>query len=239
MKIFLDTANLDEIREIANWGILAGVTTNPTLMSKERGDFRQIVEEICEIVNGPVSVEVVATDTEGMVEEARRYAAWHPHVVVKIPMLPAGLAATSQLAQEGIKVNMTLIFNPNQALFAALAGATYVSPFLGRVDDISTEGMTLVREIVEVFRNDPSIKTQVLAASLRHPRHLVEAAKAGAHVATCPTKVIKQAMAHPLTDIGLERFLADWQRWQEMNQPSAISSQQPAASGQPMAAGTR
>ncbi len=216
MKLFVDTADLQEIRTLASWGILAGVTTNPTLLARAGArDVRQHIVEICEIVQGPVSMEVVATDTEGMVREAREYASWHPNVVVKIPITAAGLAAIRILAQEGIRVNTTLIFNPVQALYAALAGATYVSPFLGRLDDIATEGMTLVREIVTMFRNDPDIHTQVLAASLRHPRHIVEAAKAGADIATAPPAVLKKALHHPLTDIGLERFLADWRRLQE------------------------
>ncbi len=212
MRIFLDTANLDDIREIARWGIISGVTTNPTLLAREGKNVRDVIVEICEIVNGPVSMEVVSTDAEGMVREAREYVTWHPNVIIKIPMIPEGLAATAILAREGIQVNMTLIFNPNQALFAALAGAAYVSPFLGRLDDISTEGMDLIREIVAVFRQDAHLDTQILAASLRHPRHLVEAAKAGADVATCPPAVIRKALKHPLTDIGLERFLNDWRQ---------------------------
>ena len=216
MKLFVDTADLQEIRTLASWGILAGVTTNPTFLARAGArDVRQHIVEICEIVQGPVSMEVVATDTEGMVREAREYASWHPNVVVKIPITEAGLAAIRILAQEGIRVNTTLIFNPVQALYAALAGATYVSPFLGRLDYIATEGMNLVREIVTMFRNDPGIHTQVLAASLRHPRHIVEAAKAGADIATAPPAVLKKALHHPLTDIGLERFLADWRRLQE------------------------
>ncbi len=212
MRIFLDTANLDDIREIARWGIISGVTTNPTLLAREGKNVRDVIVEICEIVNGPVSMEVVSTDAEGMVREAREYVTWHPNVIIKIPMIPEGLAATAILAREGIQVNMTLIFNPNQALFAALAGAAYVSPFLGRLDDISTEGMDLIREIVAVFRQDAHLDTQILAASLRHPRHLVEAAKAGADVATCPPAVSRRALEHPLTDIGLERFLNDWRQ---------------------------
>ncbi len=212
MRLFLDTANLDDIREIARWGIISGVTTNPTLLAREGKSVRDVIVEICEIVDGPVSMEVVSTDAEGMVREAREFAAWHPNVIIKIPMIPEGLAATAVLARENIKVNMTLIFNPNQALFAALAGATYVSPFLGRLDDISTEGMNLIREIAAVFRPDTNIHTQILAASLRHPRHIVEAAKAGADVATCPPAVIRKAVKHPLTDIGLERFLNDWKQ---------------------------
>ena len=212
MRLFLDTANLEEIREIARWGIISGVTTNPTLLAREGKNVRDVIVEICEIVDGPVSMEVVSTDAEGMVREAREFAAWHPNVIIKIPMIAEGLAATAILSRENIKVNMTLIFNPNQALFAALAGATYVSPFLGRLDDISTEGMNLIREIAAVFQPDPNIHTQILAASLRHPRHIVEAAKAGADVAPCPPAVIRKALKHPLTDIGLERFLNDWKQ---------------------------
>ncbi len=216
MKIFVDTALLEEIRALHAWGIISGVTTNPTLLAKAAAtNVRDVIVQICELVQGPVSMEVVSTDAEGMVREAREYASWHEHVVVKIPMTEDGLIATRQLAAEGIKVNMTLIFNPNQALFAALAGATFVSPFLGRIDDISWEGMDLIREIAAVFRNDPHITTQILAASIRHPRHIVEAAKAGAHIATCPPQVLRKAVRHPLTDIGLERFLADWRKLQE------------------------
>ncbi len=215
MKLFVDTALIEEIRDLHRWGIISGVTTNPTLLAKAAAtNVRDVIVQICELVQGPVSMEVVSTDAEGMVREAREYASWHEHVVVKIPMTEDGLIATRQLAAEGIKVNMTLIFNPNQALFAALAGATFVSPFLGRIDDISWEGMDLIREIAAVFRNDPHITTQILAASIRHPRHIVEAAKAGAHIATCPPQVLRKAVRHPLTDIGLERFLADWRKLQ-------------------------
>ena len=215
MQIFLDTANLDEIREIAAWGILAGVTTNPSLLAKEKGaDFRATIEEICRLVNGPVSAEVISTDVAGMLDEARRYAAWHPNVVVKIPLTPTGISAVSTLAREGIKTNVTLCFNANQALFTALAGATYVSPFVGRLDDISEDGMALIRDIVQIFRNYPQLKTKVLAASIRHPRHLTDAALAGADVATVPTAMLKQAIKHPLTDAGLEKFLSDWKKRQ-------------------------
>lgn len=216
MKLFVDTAQLDEIRELHAWGILSGVTTNPTLLARANAqNVREVVVQICELVQGPVSVEVVATDVEGMLREAREYASWHPQVVVKIPMTEDGLMATRQLATEGIRVNVTLVFNPNQALFAALAGATYVSPFIGRIDDISWDGAGLIREIATIFRNDPDITTQILAASIRHPRHIAEAAKAGAHIATCPPVVLRKALRHPLTDIGLERFLADWRALQQ------------------------
>ncbi len=216
MRLFVDTAVLEDIRELHAWGIISGVTTNPTLLARAAAtNVRDVIVQICELVQGPVSMEVVATDAEGMIREAREYAAWHEHVVVKIPMTEEGLKATRQLAREGIKVNMTLIFNPNQALFAALAGAYFVSPFIGRLDDISWEGMTLIREIAEIFRHDPAITTQILAASIRHPRHITEAAKAGAHIATCPPAVLRKAVQHPLTDIGLERFLADWRKLHE------------------------
>ncbi len=216
MRLFVDTAVLDEIREIHQWGIISGVTTNPTLLARAAAtNVKDVIVQICDLVQGPVSMEVVSTDTEGMIREAREYASWHEHVVVKIPMTEDGLIATRRLTQEGIKVNMTLIFNANQALFAALAGAYFVSPFIGRIDDISWEGMTLIREIAEIFRNDPNVTTQILAASIRHPRHITEAARAGAHIATCPPAVLRKALQHPLTDQGLERFLADWRKLHE------------------------
>lgn len=210
MKLFIDTANLDEIREVHSWGVLAGVTTNPSLIAKEGRDFVQVVHEICELVQGPVSAEVTAQDTEGMVREGRLLAKVHEHVVVKVPLIQAGLAACRALADDGIPVNVTLCFQPSQALLAGLAGATYISPFIGRIDDVSWDGNDLIRQIVDIYDDDPDIKTQVLAASLRHPQHLVQAAMSGAHVATCPYKVLVQALKHPLTDIGNERFLADW-----------------------------
>lgn len=215
MKIFLDTANLDEIREAAKLGVVSGVTTNPTLLAKEGTDFEETIKEICRIIEGPVSAEVVALKAEGMIDEGRWLSSWHPNVVVKIPITPEGLQAIRVLSSEGIKVNTTLIFSVNQALLAALAGAAYVSPFIGRLDDVSEDGVQVIRDIVEVFHRY-SLPTQVLAASIRHPLHVVQAAKAGAHVATMPYKVLMQALKHPLTDIGLERFLADWQRLQEV-----------------------
>lgn len=214
MKLFLDTANLDEIREAAKLGVVSGITTNPSLLAKEGADFEETIKEICRIIDGPVSAEVVSLKADGMIEEGRCLSSWHPNVVVKIPITAEGLKAIKALSSEGIQVNTTLIFSVNQALLAALAGAAYVSPFIGRLDDVSEDGMRLVRDIVEVFRNY-HLPTQVLAASIRHPLHLVEAAKAGAHAATVPYKVLMQALKHPLTDIGLERFLADWQRLQE------------------------
>jgi transaldolase len=211
MKFFLDTANLDEIRDAASIGILDGVTTNPTLVSKvgEQKGFKELVKEICEIVNGPVSAEVISTDIERMLDEARDLAEIHPHVVVKMPLTEDGIRATKIVSDEGIKVNVTLVFSPSQALIAAKAGATYVSPFVGRLDDISEIGMNIVKDIVDIYKNS-AFKTQVLVASIRHPVHVVEAGKAGAHVSTMPYKVFKQLLKHPLTDTGLERFLSDW-----------------------------
>lgn len=214
MKFFLDTANVDEIRTVHAWGILAGVTTNPTLVAKEGRDFAEVIKEICAIVDGPVSAEVLATDAEGMVREAETYVTWADNVVIKVPLTAEGLKATRALADKGIKTNVTLIFSANQALMAARAGASYVSPFLGRLDDISFDGMQLVRDVVEIFWTH-DIETEVIAASIRHPLHMVEAAKAGAHIATAPFKVYGQMLQHPLTDIGIQRFLADWEKAQE------------------------
>jgi len=211
MQLFIDTANLDEIREVHSWGILSGVTTNPSLIAKEGRDFIEVIHEIATLVQGPVSAEVVAQDTEGMVKEGRLLAQVHEHVVVKVPMIKAGLAACHILSSEGIKVNVTLCFQASQALLAGLAGATYISPFIGRVDDISWDGNDLIQQIVEVYAQSPHINTQVLAASLRHPQHLVQSALAGADVATVPYKVLAASLKHPLTDIGNERFLQDWE----------------------------
>lgn len=216
MEIYLDTANLTEIEEAARWGILSGVTTNPSLMARESGaDFEETIRRIAELVDGPISAETVSEDAEGMVEEGRRFSAWHPNVIIKVPSTTEGLAAVHRLKAEGIRTNVTLCFNANQALLAARAGAFVVSPFIGRLDDISEPGMELIREIVQIFANDPTIETRVLAASIRHPRHVTEAALAGAHIATCPFQVLKQSMRHPLTDSGIERFLADWRRREE------------------------
>jgi transaldolase len=211
MKFFLDTANLDEIRDAASLGVLDGVTTNPTLVAKEGGQkgFKELVREICEIVRGPVSAEVINTDVERMLEEARELAQIHHHVVVKMPLTEDGIRATKRVSEEGIKVNITLVFSPSQALVTAKAGAAYVSPFIGRLDDVSNVGMDIVRDIVGIYKNY-GYSTQVLVASVRHPVHIVEAARAGADIATMPYKVFKQLVKHPLTDIGLERFLADW-----------------------------
>ena len=211
MQIFLDTANIAEIREAASWGILSGVTTNPTLMAKEKGaDFKSTISEIATLVDGPISAETVSLDAEGMIREGREFAQWHPKVIVKVPSTTEGLKAVYQLAKDGIRTNVTLCFNANQALFAARAGAFIISPFVGRVDDTGVEGMQLIREIVQVYRADPAIKTMVLSASIRHPRHIIDSALAGADIATCPFKVLEQSMKHPLTDRGIEQFLKDW-----------------------------
>lgn len=211
MLLFLDTANIDEINEIARWGVLGGVTTNPSLVSKERVDFKRVVKDICKIVNGPVSAEVVATDTEGMLKEGRDIATWAENVVVKCPLTPPGLAATSRLSQEGIKVNVTLCFSVNQAILAARAGASFVSPFIGRLEDINEDGCALVEQIVEVFHIH-GFNTKVLAASIRTPMQVTRVALAGADIATMPYKVFKQLVSHPLTDAGLDKFLSDWQK---------------------------
>ena len=213
MKFFVDTANIAEIREAASLGVLDGVTTNPSLVAKEGKPFKQTIIEICEIANGPVSTEVIATDAAGMCKEAQEYASWHKHVVVKVPTTREGLKAAKCLTDQGIKTNVTLCFSASQAILVAKAGATYVSPFVGRLDDISHNGMDLVRQIVQIYRNY-DYKTQVLAASLRHPMHVVEAAMAGAHVATMPFKILDMMFKHPLTDRGLETFLKDWEKGQ-------------------------
>jgi transaldolase len=213
MRLFLDTANIDEIREVARMGVLAGVTTNPSLMAKEAGvTYHDRVVDICNVVNGPVSAECTSRDVAGLLEEGRRIAAWHKHVVVKIPMDANGLEATSILSREGIRINMTLIFSANQALLAALAGATYVSPFVGRLDDAGHDGMEVVRQSVTIF-DRYNLPAQVLAASIRLPTHVTQAALAGAHVATMPFGVFQALLKHPLTDVGIERFLADSKKY--------------------------
>lgn len=209
MKIFLDTANIDEIKEGASWGIVDGVTTNPSLIAREGRDFKEVVKEICDIVDGPISAEVISEDSEGMVKEAKELVKIHKNIVIKIPMTVEGLKAVSVLSKENIKTNVTLIFSANQALLAAKAGASYVSPFLGRVDDIGSEGMELVRTIVEIF-DIYGFDTEVIAASVRHPLHVVDAALAGSHIATIPMKVLQQMVKHPLTDKGIESFMKDW-----------------------------
>lgn len=209
MRLFLDTANLEEIKEAAQLGVVSGVTTNPSLIAREGRDFRQVVEEICRVVNGPISAEAVSEDAPGMIREGEELAAWHPNITVKIPITWEGLKAASALAKKGIKTNLTLCFSANQALLAARAGATFVSPFLGRVDDVSWDGMQLIRDIAEIYEVH-EIQTEIIAASVRHPLHVIEAARAGAHIATIPYKVLQQMVKHPLTDQGIEKFLADW-----------------------------
>ncbi|MET3575774.1 fructose-6-phosphate aldolase [Bhargavaea ullalensis] len=211
MKFFIDTANFDEIKEAHSWGILSGVTTNPSLVAKENVAFHDRLKEIAELVPGSVSAEVISTDAEGMIREGRELAAIAPNITVKLPMTEEGLKACSTFAKEGIKTNVTLIFSANQALLAARAGATYVSPFLGRLDDIGQNGMDLIATIAEIF-SIHGIDTEIIAASIRHPQHITEAALNGAHIATTPLKVLKQMFHHPLTDKGLEAFLADWNR---------------------------
>jgi transaldolase len=211
MQLYLDTANINEIREAAAWGILSGVTTNPTLIAKEKGaDFRATISEIATLVDGPISAETISLDGDGMVKEGLEYAAWHPNVIVKVPSTPEGLKAVYQLAKQGIRTNVTLCFSAAQALLAARAGAFIISPFIGRVDDTGVDGMQLIREISAIYKGDPEIKTKILAASIRHPRHIIDSAIAGADIATCPFKVLQQSMKHPLTDRGIEQFLADW-----------------------------
>jgi len=211
MKFFIDTADVGEIRKAHAMGVLDGVTTNPSLVAKAGRPFRQVIEEICSIVDGPVSAEVIATDAPKMIAEGRELAKIHRNVVVKVPITLDGLAATKALSSEGIRVNMTLIFSPSQGLLAAKAGAAYASPFIGRLDDVSHDGMQLVGDLVTIYDNY-GYETQVLAASCRHPLHVVEAARLGAHVATIPFNVIEQLVKHPLTDLGLKRFLADWEK---------------------------
>lgn len=211
MKFFIDTASIDEIREAASLGILDGVTTNPSLVAKEGKDFRKLLDEILEIVDGPVSAEVIATDYDGILKEAREYASIHKNIVVKIPLIKEGLKAVKTLFSENINTNVTLCFSPTQALLAAKAGATYISPFIGRLDDISTNGMELIEQIVQIYRNY-AFETQVLVASVRHPLHVVEAALIGADVCTIPFAVINKLFNHPLTDNGLDKFLSDWKK---------------------------
>ncbi|AFH48358.1 Transaldolase [Ignavibacterium album JCM 16511] len=216
MKFFIDTANINEIKEAAALGILDGVTTNPSLVSKEGKDFRKLLDEILALVDGPVSAEVISTDYDGILKEAREYAAIHRNIVVKVPLIKEGLKAVRTLTAEGIRTNVTLCFSPSQALLAAKAGATYISPFVGRLDDVSTNGMELISQIVQIYRNY-DYKTQVLVASIRHPLHVVEAALIGADVCTMPFNVIDKLFNHPLTDIGLEKFLSDWKKTQNKN----------------------
>jgi len=214
VKFFIDTANVGEIRQAASWGILDGVTTNPSLVAREGRDFEEVVKEICRIVSGPVSAEVTAVDTDGMVAQARELSAWAPNIVVKIPLLPQGLQAVRVLSQEGIRCNVTLCFSPVQALLAAKAGAAYISPFVGRLDDIGHDGMELVEQILTIYDNY-GFETEVIVASVRHVRHVVQAALMGAHIATVPFATLERLFAHPLTDKGQKAFLADWEKLQQ------------------------
>lgn len=209
MKIFIDTANLDKIKEINSWGVLDGVTTNPSLVAKENTDFETLVQDICKIVDGPISAEVMSTKAADMVEEGRKLAKLHPNIIIKVPMTEEGLKATKALASENIQVNMTLIFSAAQALLAAKAGARYVSPFVGRLDDVGQDGMKLIAEIMNVLDNY-DLDTEVIVASIRDPIHVTQAAQLGAHVATIPYDVLKKMIHHPLTDIGIKRFQDDW-----------------------------
>lgn len=211
MRIFIDSANIDEIREISEMGLLAGVTTNPTLVAKEGRDFKAVVREICELVNGPISAEVISLDASNMVKEAQELASIHPNVVIKIPISEDGLKAIHILSEQGIKTNATLIFSAPQALLAARAGAAFVSPFIGRIDDTGNNGLAVLEDIVTIF-NQYLIQTEIIAASIRHPMHVVEAAKIGSHIATIPYQVLKQMVRHPLTDAGIARFLEDWKK---------------------------
>ncbi|MCD4763441.1 MAG: fructose-6-phosphate aldolase [Desulfobacterales bacterium] len=211
MKFFIDTANIEEIKEANSMGMADGVTTNPTLIAREKGNFEDIIKEICKIVDGPISAEVISLDAEGMLKEARHLASIHKNIVVKIPMTIDGIKATRQLSEEGIKTNVTLIFSPLQALMAAKAGATYVSPFIGRLDDISNEGILLVEQIVEIF-NNYAFDTEVIVASVRNPLHVLDAALMGADIATIPFKVLSKFASHPLTDKGIKAFLDDWNK---------------------------
>ena len=209
MKFFIDTANVEEIKEVASWGIIDGVTTNPSLIAKEGRVFKDVIKEITDIVDGPISAEVVSLNADEMVEEALELVPINKNIVIKLPMTKEGLKACKKLTEKGIKTNVTLIFSASQALMAAKAGATYVSPFLGRLDDISSDGIILIEDIVTIFENY-GIETEIICASVRHPIHLINCAKVGADVATVPYKVFEQMLKHPLTDIGIEKFLSDW-----------------------------
>jgi transaldolase len=217
MKIFLDTANLDSIRKFNDMGLLDGITTNPSLMSKEGGNPKNVMGEITKIIKGDVSLEVVSTEYSGMMDEGKRLREYGDNVVVKVPMTPDGLKACKSFSSEGIPVNVTLIFSANQALLAAKSGARYVSPFIGRLDDVGQDGMNLIKDIKQIFDNYPQFKTQILVASIRHPVHVVDAAKIGADVVTLPPTVLDKMMKHPLTKIGLENFLADWDKFKDTN----------------------
>ena len=216
MKIFIDTANIEEIKAANEWGIIDGVTTNPTLVAKEGKDFKSMVNQILSIIDGPISVEVISTESKGMVKEALVMSKWSKNIVIKIPMIPEGLKAVKILNEKGIKTNVTLVFSVNQGLLAAKAGATYVSPFIGRLDDIGHDGMQIIRDLVAIYNNEKyGFETKIIVASVRHPLHVVESAKIGAHVATIPYNVIEKMFKHPLTDNGLEKFLKDWEKVQK------------------------
>jgi len=210
VKIFIDTANIEEIKKAERLGVISGVTTNPSLIAKEGRNFVEVVQEICGIVDGPISAEVISLNADGMVSEAEELAKIHDNIIIKIPMTAEGLTAVKILSRKKIKTNVTLVFSANQALLAALAGATFVSPFVGRLDDIGQDGMDLIRDIVQIYENY-DFDTQIIAASIRHPIHVTEAAKAGAHISTIPFKVIMQMTKHTLTDLGIDKFLADWE----------------------------
>jgi transaldolase len=214
MKFFIDTANVDEIRKAHELGIVAGVTTNPSLVAKEGRDFIQVLKEIIEIVDGPISAEVISLEAKGMIEEGERFAALSPNIVIKLPMTEEGLKATHAFAKKGIQTNVTLVFSANQALLAARAGATFASPFVGRLDDLGQDGMELIGEIADIYRIH-DIPTEIITASVRHPLHVTQAARLGAHIATVPYKVIQQMVKHPMTDQGIEKFLADWKSAQK------------------------
>jgi len=233
MKIFLDTADLEEIRTAARWGILDGVTTNPTLYAKVGGSYEEILQEVCRITSGPVSAEVVAEDVEGMLREGRAFAKLAPNIVVKVPMSEEGLEAISRFAEEGIRTNCTLIFSTNQGLLAAKAGASLISPFVGRLDDINQDGMTVIRELAEIFALH-EIDAEILSASIRHPLHVTQSALAGAHIATMPFKVLQQMVRHPLTDKGITTFRADWEKARK-----AASEATPEAKAEITAAATK
>ena len=210
MKFFIDTANVDEIKEINEWGVVDGVTTNPSLIAKEGRDFRKVIEEITDIVDGPISAEVISLEADKMIEEAVQLAKIHPNIVIKLPMTEDGLLEVKELTKRGIETNVTLIFSASQALLAAKAGASYVSPFVGRMDDISNNGMNIIKDISDIFYTY-EFETEIIAASIRHPIHVLECAKLGADIATIPYKIFKQMVKHPLTDIGIDKFLKDWE----------------------------
>jgi len=216
MKFFLDTANLEDIKKYAAWGIVDGVTTNPSLLAKEGVDLETRIKEILEVVDGPISTEVISEDTEGMLKEAREFAKWHSNIFVKIPMTAEGLKAVKTLSDEGIKTNVTLVFSLMQAIMAAKAGATIISPFIGRLDDMSSDGMILIEEIITAFSNY-DFETEIIVASIRHPRHICDAALLGADIATIPPAIFEKLVKHPLTDIGIKKFMADWKSLKEKN----------------------